>query len=137
MPTLQIITTTTTNPLKMWWYTQVLSFSLYLSLSDAFTYCLCCIWVVVVSNDDEEEKLRFISYVYIHIYIWTHMGMQKQIDLASCASLYVYLSSTEQPSLAIKLVVRYHFSPPTDIFSFFSFLLCTVRTSDILEAERT
>ena len=49
------------------------------------------------------------------------MGMRKQIDLASCASLYVYLSSLKEPSMVIEFVVRCDFSPSSYIFSFSSF----------------
>lgn len=45
------------------------------------------------------------------MYIRTHMGMQKQIDLASFPSLIlsVYSSSIEQPMMALYLVVPYRF----------------------------
>jgi hypothetical protein len=83
-------------------------------------------WVVVVGNDDEEEKSRFISYVYIHIHIWTHMGMRKQIDLASFASLcLLVISKTTIEECIASCTIRFFFVDPYFFFFLFSAIYCT------------
>lgn len=83
--------------------TEVLSFSLSSSLTRLYT-AIRLRWVVVAGIDDEEEKLWFISYVYIHTYIYGRIWADRFSLFSSLPlirPLYVYLSSVEQPLMAM------------------------------------